>query len=141
MDYGFALGSSVLVEKDRTIPIQILRSGDSILCFISGKLFPALVDMCYQHFIRKVKLIKTETQSLRGGVNQSVYQYFKYTGLQDLNAGDILVKRNGEPERIKEIKVCEISMPVYVLQTYPELPFIVNNFVVGSPGINGGQDG
>lgn len=137
MDQGFALGSQVLVERDRVLPIQILRTGDNIVCFVGGRLFPAMVALCYQHFVNRLQVIKTDEGNLRCGINQSIYQYGGYTELHTLLPSDILLKQNQEPVRIKESALCEISMPVYVLQTYPELPFVVNGFVVGSPGVEG----
>ena len=137
MEYGFALGSRVLVGKNRSLPIQILRPGDIILSFVMGRLFPVTVRFCYQRFINKVQVTKTDNIGIRGGLNQPIYQYNGYKELCSLEEDDILLKQNQEPVRVKETKLCEICMPVYVLQTYPDLSFIVNGFVVGSPGFKG----
>jgi hypothetical protein len=133
VDFGFIRDSKILVEKEKYLKIQLLRKGDVISGFVSGKLFP--VQICYlkQHFALELIWIKTEENlNIKGGFNQPILISGENKEMKDLQKDDLIIKSNSEMVRVKDKIKCGLITPLYVIKTSPAIPFVVNEIVVGN---------
>lgn len=130
--YGFIKGTLLYDWDKHASPVEILCKSAKILGKHADKFIPAMLGVRYSRFTQTLIELKVSSGRLLGCPDQTIFTLCGFKRLEDITDKDIVYRAFEDPQPILTVKTINAIAPVYVINSYPEIPFIVSGFISGS---------